>query len=127
MTGEKLTRDELKSYFNQHGVHPDNSNLEQIMRRYHHFGNAIFKVYRGKLRHIYCKTHLWFLLEMATPIASKSASINRVFGYMLKDEHTDWERIYSYYDAVGHDEFGIVSDYFEKYRDQLLGRNYDMI
>lgn len=46
---------------------------------------------------------------------------------MLKDEHTDWERIYSYYDTVGSDDFGIASSYFDKYRDQLLSRNYDMI
>ena len=46
---------------------------------------------------------------------------------MLDDENTDWESVYSYYDDVGRDAFGVVGDYFDKYRDQLLSRNYDII
>ena len=127
MTSKKLTSETLKQYFNQHRFYPDNSHLEIAMLRYQHFGDSIFKTYHGKLSNIYCRTHLWFLLEMATTVALQNNNIHYIFKSMLKDEHTDWERIYSYYDTVGSDDFGIASSYFDKYRDQLLSRNYDMI
>lgn len=123
MTREKLTSETLKQYFNQHRFYPDNSYLEIAMLRYQHFGDLIFKVYHDKLKNICYRTHLWFLLEMATPVALKSNDAYYIFDSMLKDTDTDWKSIYSYYDDVGHDEFGVISDYFDKYRDQLLGRS----
>lgn len=127
MTSKKLTSETLKQYFNHHNIPVNESELEVIMFRYKHFGDSIFKTYRGKLRHIYCRTHLWFLLEMATTVALQSNNVHYIFKSMLNDEHTDWERIYTYYDAVGSDNFWVASDYFDKYRDRLLSRHYDMI
>jgi hypothetical protein len=122
-----MTIETLKWYFNHNGIYPDDFHLKKAMLRYQHFGDLIFKVYRDKLKNICYRTHVWFLLEIATPVAFKRNNMTYIFKSMLEDEHTDWERIYSYYDAVGPDEFGSISKYFDKYRDQLLSRNYDMI
>lgn len=127
MTHKKLTCEELKWYFNHNGIYPDQFHLDNAMLRYRHFGDMIFKVYRGQLKNICYRTHLWFLLEMATPVAFKVNNVEFIFACMLEDENTDWESVYSYYDDAGHDAFGVVSDYLDKYHDQLLGRNYDIV
>lgn len=122
-----MTHEELKWYFNHNGIYPDDYHLEKAMLRYQYFGDLIFKVYQKKLKNICYRTHLWFLLEMATPVAIKSNNVNYIFKSMLEDEHIDWESVYSYYDYVGRDAFGVVGNYFDKYRDQLLSRNYDIV
>lgn len=122
-----MTQEELKQYFTHNGIYPDDFHLDKAMLRYQHFGDLIFKVYQKRLKNICYRTHTWFLLEMATPVAFKSYNIDFIFESMLDDENTDWESIYSYYDDAGRDVFGVVGDYFDKYRDQLLGRNYDIV
>ena len=117
----------LHIYFNNHDIYPSREELRRAAIRYRVFGRKMFSVYRSYLMGSYRRTHEWFLIEVANGSIIDIAPIDRIFEHMLDNENIDWQKVYGYYDMVGHDVFYDLAPYLDKYRDELLMPQYDII
>ena len=117
----------LHIYFNDHDLYPSREELRLSVMRYRIFGRKIFSAYRIYLTGTYARSHKWFLIEMAHHSTVNIAPIDHIFEQMLSNENIDWQKVYTYYDMIGHDMFYDLTHYLDKYRDELLSLQYDII
>lgn len=117
----------LHIYFNDHNLYPSREELRLAVMRYRIFGRKIFSAYRIYLTGTYARGHKWFLIEVANNRITDFAPIEHIFKDMLSNENIDWQKVYTYYDMIGHDMFYDLTHYLEKYRDELLPLQYDII
>lgn len=117
----------LRNYFNDHGLYPDSAELRIATIRYRIFGRKIFSAYRIYPTGTYARGHKWFLIEAANNRITDFAPIEHIFKDMLSNENIDWQKVYTYYDMIGHDMFYDLTHYLDKYRDELLPLQYDII
>lgn len=122
-----MTIAELQNHLDNYGIQTSRPYLERAMRRYHYFGDDIFKVYENHLDDFYHRSDRWFLLEMSTPAAFKYRGLTTVFNYLLQAKDVKWDKIYAYYDEVGHDKFGLLGQHLDKHRYELTGDGYDIV
>ena len=117
----------LRIYFNDHDLYPSREELRLAAMRYRVFGHKIFSAYRIYLTGTYARSHKWFLIEMAHHSTVNIAPIDHIFEQMLNNKTIEWDRVYAYYDMVGHDMFYDLRPHLDKYREELLPLPYDMI
>ena len=117
----------LGKYFTYHSLYLSTGELRRATIRYRVFGRKMFSVYRSYLMGSYRRTHEWFLIEVANDSIIDIAPIGRIFERMCNNENIDWQKVYTYYDMIGHEKFGDLTHYLDKYRDELLIPQYDMI
>ena len=117
----------LRNYFNDHSLYLSTGELRRAAIRYRVFGRKMFSVYRSYLMGSYRRTHEWFLIEVANGSIIDIAPLGRIFKRMMDNENIDWQKVYAYYDMVGHDAFDELTYYLDKYRDELLMPQYDII
>ena len=117
----------LCEYFTDHGLYLDTEDLRRATTRYRVFGRKMFRAYRSYLAGSYRRTHEWFLIEVANNSIVDIAPLDRIFKRMLDNENIDWQKIYTYYDLVGHGAFDGLTPYLDKHRDELLMPQYDII
>lgn len=117
----------LREYFTYHSLHLSTRELRRATMRYRVFGRKMFSVYRSYLMGSYRRTHEWFLIEVASNAIIDIAPTGRIFKRMMDNENIDWQKVYAYYDMVGHDAFDELTYYLDKYRDELLPLQYDII
>lgn len=117
----------LRNYFNGRGLYPDAEELKLVTMRYRVFGRKIFSAYGIYPTGTYARGHKWFLIEVASNSIVDFASIEHIFEDMLNNENIDWQKIYTYYDMVGHDMFYDLRPHLDKYRDELHIPEYDII
>lgn len=117
----------LRNYFNGRGLHPDSEELKLVTMRYRVFGRKIFSTYRIYPMGTYIRGNKWFLIEVANNSIVDFASIEHIFEDMLNNENIDWQKVYTYYDMIGHDMFYDLAPYLDKYRYELHIPEYDMI
>ena len=117
----------LRNYFNDHGLYPDFEDLKAITMRYRIFGRKIFSTYRNYPMGIYVRGDKWFLIEVASNAIVDFASMDHIFKDMLDNETIDWQKVYTYYDMIGHDAFGDLTPHLNNHRDELLIPQYDII
>lgn len=117
----------LRNYFNDHGLYLSTGELRRAAIRYRVFGRKMFSVYRSYLMGSYRRTHEWFLIEVANGSIIDIAPLGRIFKRMMDNENIDWQKVYAYYDMVSHDAFDELTYYLDKYRDELLMPQYDII
>lgn len=117
----------LRIYFNDHDLYPSREELRLAAMRYRVFGRTIFSAYRIYTTGTYKRSHKWFLIEVANNKIVDMAPIDRIFEHMLDNENIDWQKVYSYYDMIGHDAFYDLAPYLDKHRDELIAPLYDII
>lgn len=117
----------LRNYFNDHDIYPNRVQLNQAKIRYRVFGRKIFSAYRIYLTGTYARNHKWFLIEVAHNNIVDIAPIDHIFENMFNNKNIEWGKVYTYYDMIGHEKFGDLTHYLDKYRDELLIPQYDMI
>lgn len=117
----------LHIYFNDHDLYPSREELRLSVMRYRIFGRKIFSAYRIYLTGTYARSHKWFLIEVANGSIIDIAPLGRIFKRMMDNENIDWQKVYAYYDMVGHDAFDELTYYLDKYRYELLMPQYDII
>lgn len=117
----------LRNYFNDHSLYLSTGELRRAAIRYRVFGRKMFSVYRSYLMGSYRRTHEWFLIEVANGSIIDIAPLGRIFKRMMDNENIDWQKVYAYYDMVGHDAFDELTYYLDKHRDELLPLQYDII
>ena len=117
----------LRNYFNGRGLYPDAEELKLVTMRYRIFGRKIFSAYIIYLTGTYARSHKWFLIEMAHHSTVNIAPIDHIFEQMLNNKTIEWDRVYAYYDMVGHDMFYDLGPHLDKYRDELHMPEYDII
>lgn len=117
----------LRIYFNNHDLYPSREELRLAAMRYRIFGRKIFSAYRIYLTGTYARSHKWFLIEVANNKIVDMAPMDRIFEHMLKNKTIDWQKVYSYYDMIGHDAFGDLTPHLNNHRDELLPLQYDII
>lgn len=117
----------LCKYFTYHSLYLSTGELRRAAIRYRVFGRKMFSVYRSYLMGSYRRTHEWFLIEVANGSIIDVAPLGRIFKRMMDNENIDWQKVYVYYDMVGHDAFDELTYYLDKYRDELLMPQYDII
>lgn len=117
----------LRKYFTYHSLYLSTGELRRAAIRYRVFGRKMFSVYRSYLMGSYRRTHEWFLIEVANGSIIDIVPLGRIFKRMMDNENIDWQKVYAYYDMVGHDAFDELTYYLDKYRDELLMPQYDII
>lgn len=117
----------LRNYFNDHSLYLSTGELRRAAIRYRVFSRKMFSVYRSYLMGSYRRTHEWFLIEVANGSIIDIAPLGRIFKRMMDNENIDWQKVYAYYDMVGHDAFDELTYYLDKHRDELLPLQYDII
>lgn len=117
----------LRNYFSNHNLYLDRYEMTRMRERYRVFGRKIFSTYETYLSGSYRRTHKWFLIEIAHNSIVDIAPLDRIFERMLNNETIEWDKIYDYYDMIGHEAFGDLSTYLDNHRDKLLTPPYDMI
>lgn len=114
-------------YFNDHDLYPSREELKLAVMRYRIFGRKIFSTYRIYLTGTYARSHKWFLIEVANNKIVDMAPMDRIFEHMLENKTIDWQKVYSYYDMIGHDAFGNLTPYLDRHGDELIASSYDII
>lgn len=117
----------LRIYFNDHDIYPNRIQLNEAKIRYRIFGRKIFSAYRIYLPGTYARSHKSFLIEVVNNKIIDIAPMDRIFENMLNNENIEWDKVYSYYDMIGHDKFGNLSPYLDNHRDELIAPSYDII
>lgn len=117
----------LREYFTYHSLYLSTGELRRAAIRYRVFGRKMFSVYRSYSMGSYRRTHEWFLIEVANGSIIDIAPLGRIFKRMMDNENIDWQKVYAYYDMVGHDAFDELTYYLDKHRDELLPLQYDII
>lgn len=117
----------LRNYFNDHGLYPDSAELRIATIRYHIFGRKMFNAYRIYPTGTYARGHKWFLIEVVNNKIVDMAPMDRIFENMLNNGNIEWDKVYTYYDMIGHDKFGNLAPYLDNYRDELFMPQYDII
>ena len=117
----------LRIYFNDHDLYPSREELKLAVMRYRIFGRKIFSSYRIYMTGTYSRSHKWFLIEVVNNKIVDMAPMDRIFENMLNNENIEWDKVYAYYDMVGHDVFGDLTPYLNNHRDELFIPQYDII
>ncbi len=117
----------LRIYFNDHDIYPNRVQLNEAKIRYRIFGRKIFSAYRIYLTGTYARSHKWFLIEVANNKIVDMAPMDRIFENMLNNGNIEWDKVYTYYDMIGHDRFGNLAPYLDNHRDELFMPQYDII
>lgn len=117
----------LRIYFNDHDLYPSREELKLAVMRYRIFGRKIFSAYRIYMTCTYSRSHKWFLIEVVNNKIVDMAPMDRIFENMLNNENIEWDKVYAYYDMVGHDVFDDLTPYLNNHRDELFIPQYDII
>ena len=117
----------LRNYLGDHDLHPNSIELNWAKIRYRIFGRKIFDIYRIYQTDIYTRSHKRFLIEVAHNAIVDITHIDRIVGRMLNNKNIEWDKVYAYYDMIGHEKFGDLAPYLDKHRDELIAPSYDII
>ena len=128
-------KDYIKDYFDKHGYRTFEDNptlnhyLDKTAIRYQYFGERMFDIYKNNLNNCVLRSSKWFLLEMVNPQkAMMTSDVYEALDGALDNVDTKlWVLAYAFYDHIGHDKFGILEQWLDKYRDTLLEYEYDMV